>query len=43
VVALGVAVVGEGTSHHLLVSDVFEVQELVLILVRTIVETLSRV
>lgn len=42
-VAFGVAVVGEGASHHLFVSDVFEVQKLVLVLVCTIVETLTRV
>ena len=42
-VGLGVAVIGQRASHHLLVCDVFEVDKLVLVLVCPVVETLARV
>ena len=43
VVALLVAVVGEGSGDHLLVSDVLEVQEFTLVLVVVIVEATASV
>ena len=40
-VAFLVAVVRERTGHHLLVSDVLEVEELALVLILLVVETLA--
>lgn len=42
-IALLIAVVGQATSHHLLIRDVLEVQELALILILLVVEALPGV
>ena len=39
-IALLVAVVGESPGHHLLLTDVFKVQKLVVVLSRRIVEAI---
>ena len=43
VVALLIAVVGQRTSDHLLVGDVFEMKEFALVLILLVVEALTRV